>query len=96
MFVFLYSDIDECEAIPGLCLGGKCINTIGSFECECGPGHRRDLESNECKDTDECSTQTGMCQDGRCVNTDGSFYCVCNPGFIPTQDRKNCIGNEIK
>nr|CAD7423795.1 unnamed protein product [Timema monikensis] len=83
-------DIDECEAIPGLCQGGKCVNSVGSFSCECPEGQARNIETNECRDKDEC-LEEGVCQDGRCVNTDGAFYCVCNNGFIPTQDRKSCI-----
>ena len=35
-----------------VCSGGTCINTIGSFKCECGPGFV--LESFRCVDIDEC------------------------------------------
>lgn len=40
--------------MPGLCQGGRCINSVGSFSCECPPGQRRHPVSNNCEDIDEC------------------------------------------
>ncbi|KAI5722464.1 hypothetical protein M8J76_008856 [Diaphorina citri] len=84
-------DIDECEAVPGLCRGGRCINTPGSFTCECARGKSRNPDTNACEDRNECREEPNICANGKCVNTDGGFYCICNPGFIPTQDRMSCI-----
>ncbi|XP_014244418.1 fibrillin-2-like [Cimex lectularius] len=84
-------DINECEAIPGLCIGGKCVNTMGSFKCQCPVGQARDEETNMCRDVNECKSGQALCENGRCVNTDGSYYCLCNPGFIANRDNTGCI-----
>lgn len=34
---FLPADINEC-AMHGVCQGGECLNTQGSFRCACKPG----------------------------------------------------------
>ena len=33
------ADDDECSALgEAACSGGRCVNTHGSFTCECGAG----------------------------------------------------------
>jgi hypothetical protein len=45
----LISDINECDSRPGLCRGGKCVNTAGSFRCDCPPGHELAPDKQSCK-----------------------------------------------
>lgn len=37
MCVFILIDIDECLT-PGICINGRCVNTEGSYRCECLAG----------------------------------------------------------
>uniref|UniRef100_A0A673JDD8 Fibulin-7-like n=1 Tax=Sinocyclocheilus rhinocerous TaxID=307959 RepID=A0A673JDD8_9TELE len=56
------SDTDECELFrltrPGrLCLH-TCVNTAGSFHCECPAGYSLGRDSRSCHDIDECARAT--------------------------------------
>ncbi|XP_041465044.1 fibrillin-2-like [Lytechinus variegatus] len=87
-------DADECLMIPGLCEGGQCTNTPGSYACQCPPGFELSMTTLACVDIDEC--QTGyLCQNGRCINTQGSFRCDCNPGYFLSQDGRQCTDIDI-
>lgn len=37
--IYCNIDIDECRISPDLCGSGTCVNTPGSFECECFDGY---------------------------------------------------------
>lgn len=40
-------DIDECQT-SGICMNGHCINTEGSFRCECPPGLAVGVDGRVC------------------------------------------------
>ncbi|KAK6969839.1 mucin-like protein [Biomphalaria glabrata] len=81
-------DINECENNP--CdPNAKCINSIGSYYCQCNNGFRLN-ESNKdiCTDINECNENSHNCIQV-CINTKGSFYCDCQSGF-ELRDGFNC------
>lgn len=42
-------DVNECDEFGlNACVGGQCINIVGSFECECSPGTILDSTGRVC------------------------------------------------
>lgn len=75
-------DFNECEMMENICAGGSCINTDGSYRCECPKGFGLDPTGSRCVDLDECATGR-PCGDGTCTNVEGAFECSCVKGFAP-------------
>nr|XP_057920285.1 EGF-containing fibulin-like extracellular matrix protein 2 isoform X3 [Doryrhamphus excisus] len=71
-------DVNECET-QNPCQH-HCFNLIGSFMCQCEPGHERAPDLVSCQDIDECSFSSYMCQ-YQCINTPGSYSCECPEGY---------------
>ena len=41
-------DINECDEVRGICEGGECQNTFGSYVCRCPEGYRQDEDQHRC------------------------------------------------
>jgi fibulin 1/2 len=84
-------DMDECaRALPRRLCGdeGRCINSPGSYRCECGPGFE-EHQGGGCHDTDECVAKPGPCQQ-ECYNTWGGHKCGCGLGYQLRPDNRTC------
>lgn len=83
---FLSADIDECMEKGGrngnYCqLNTKCVNKLGSYECECLNGYKR-LDKYNCVEIDECKSNQHSCHENAdCINTIGSYNCRCKEGY---------------
>lgn len=44
----VYTDENECQTKPGICENGRCINTQGSYTCECNDGFTASPTQDEC------------------------------------------------
>ncbi|XP_068719496.1 adhesion G protein-coupled receptor E1-like [Montipora capricornis] len=92
-------DQDECLTDRGGCVEtANCVNTEGSYLCECKNGYFGD--GTTCEDIDECSSPDGNnCSVySSCNNTDGSYICTCNRGFtgdgFTCSDQDECFIDE--
>ncbi|KAJ8304383.1 hypothetical protein KUTeg_017966 [Tegillarca granosa] len=90
-------DINECMNNPNICGNGECVNTDGSFRCDCFPGYTLDNTGTYCVDKNECRDRGNICGNGTCTNLIGSFSCSCARGFEPGHDNtcediNECIG----
>lgn len=85
-------EIDECALMPTMCSHGTCMNTIGSFECQCNRGYIYDINSHQCIDENECNKVPSPCQgNAQCINLPGYFECRCPDGYKHGLTLRDCI-----
>lgn len=81
-------DIDECAKTSPCPEHTDCVNTVGSFKCNCHPGFIQ--VNSSCEDVDEC--KSSVCPSSMpCINTFGSFTCDCGSGQQYDAIEKKCI-----
>ena len=78
-----FPDVNECLADENLCDEGDCINTEGSFRCECPRGYVLSPDGKKCVDIREelCfnTFRRGSCSDPRST-TMTKTQCCCTMG----------------
>ncbi|RXN36595.1 EGF-containing fibulin-like extracellular matrix 1 isoform X1 [Labeo rohita] len=67
----------------------RCVNTAGSYYCECKDGYRLASNNHSCVDVNECDL-TQPCQH-QCFNLLGSYICQCDQGYELAPDSVSCV-----
>ncbi|OQV25204.1 Fibrillin-1 [Hypsibius exemplaris] len=76
-------NIDECATNPNVCLNGRCVDTIGGYQCICNPDGKTCVEIKQC-------VERSPCGQGTCVDTaPGKYICKCPDGY--SFDGTTCI-----
>ena len=71
-------DEDECDFYNNC--QHSCVNTEGSFHCDCNEGYELADDLYNCTDANECNQLNGGCEFG-CHSTIGSYQCYCYYGL---------------
>ncbi|PFH37873.1 microneme protein MIC7 [Besnoitia besnoiti] len=93
-------DINECQEPDHCPENSACINTPGSFRCECNVGFVKD-SNGKCTSMDMCVAGQNKCDPifATCAATDGSYTCSCKKGFQGSGKKGECRplrGSEYK
>jgi len=75
-------DTNECLLGSHDCLNSaRCVNTPGSYRCECPSLVGWSFDGKSCKDIDECQFPNVCDPQASCINYPGGFKCSCNVGW---------------
>ncbi|XP_058456120.1 fibrillin-2-like [Malaya genurostris] len=83
-------DHNECRLATDNNCQQKCVNSEGSYSCECYTGYEKN-ELGQCLDVNECLEANVCSPNARCLNLAGSFRCVCPSGYKMGKDRRSCF-----
>ena len=67
----------------------KCVNTVGSFYCDCEEEFVLDINGAVCLPRIECA-ENNLCEQN-CLRQKGIDTCLCNPGYRLDTDNINCL-----
>ena len=75
-----------------------CVNTIGSYHCECKQGFELN-SSKSCQDINECLLEENVCDPGftseesgfECLNNLGSYICRCKQHYQQDLNTGRCV-----
>ncbi|KAH8295620.1 hypothetical protein KR018_000213 [Drosophila ironensis] len=87
-------DINECALENGACQE-ICVNTIGSFHCDCFEDHhlledRENCAPDSCADLDNPQLNRTRCAHECEDGSDGSYQCKCPKGYHLGEDLHSC------
>ncbi|UYV63505.1 FBN1 [Cordylochernes scorpioides] len=83
-------DVDECQGM--VCQNGYCINTVGSFRCDCYRGYVYNPSLLTCDDANECDQSPPPCgRSAQCINNPGSYECRCPDGYKLAHSLRDCL-----
>ncbi|XP_062615867.1 uncharacterized protein LOC134277555 [Saccostrea cucullata] len=84
------NDIDECALHSGHICGQICVNTVGSYRCECNSGYTLHSDGSTCIEDEPIGCDRyNPCQQ-RCVEDENGVSCACNQGYQLLADGINC------
>ncbi|KAH9524422.1 hypothetical protein Btru_054506 [Bulinus truncatus] len=84
------ADINEC--VNNETCSQRCVNTVGSYYCDCFRGYRKNSpKAKECEDVNECEENTDDCSQV-CENSPGYYSCQCFSGYYMMNG--SCIQNK--
>ncbi|XP_068697609.1 mucin-like protein [Montipora foliosa] len=83
------TDIDECNEERAC--NQVCINTPGSFVCDCLNGYTLHSDGKTCNDLNECEGRNECKQE--CKNEPGTYNCSCDSQYFKRDpsDWRNCL-----
>lgn len=59
LYIWFKPDIDECASSNGTLCAHICINTLGSYRCECREGYIQEDDGKTCTKGDKYPNDTG-------------------------------------